>query len=85
MPQPVRPDGVTSFSRLQAAMDEGRTGKLVFFTFDLLFLNGESTTNLPLFERKARLQALFRLRCPAFDTASTSSGTARGFANTSAK
>jgi bifunctional non-homologous end joining protein LigD len=24
----VRPDGVTSFSRLQAAMDEGRTGKL---------------------------------------------------------
>ena len=26
----VRPDGVTAFSRLQAAMDDGRTGELVF-------------------------------------------------------
>jgi ATP-dependent DNA ligase len=34
---------VTAFSRLQAAMDDGRTGELVFFAFDLLFLNGEST------------------------------------------
>jgi ATP-dependent DNA ligase len=29
-------DGVPSFSRLQAAMDEGRTGELVFYAFDLL-------------------------------------------------
>lgn len=54
----IRPDGVTSFSRLQAAMDEGRTGDLVFFVFDLLFLNGEDTATLPLIERKARLGAL---------------------------
>lgn len=54
----VRPDGVTSFSRLQAAMDEGRTGDLVFFAFDLLFYNGESTAQLPLIERKTRLQTL---------------------------
>jgi bifunctional non-homologous end joining protein LigD len=33
-------DGVPVFSRLQAAMDEGRTDQLVFFAFDLLFLNG---------------------------------------------
>ena len=53
-------DGVPVFSRLQAAMDEGRTDQLVFFAFDLLFLNGESMAQLPLFERKERLQRLFR-------------------------
>ena len=47
--------GVPVFSRLQAAMDEGRTDQLVFFAFDLLFLNGESTTELPLVKRKERL------------------------------
>jgi ATP-dependent DNA ligase len=40
-------DGVPVFSRLQAAMDEGRTDQLVFFAFDLLFLNGQSTAQLP--------------------------------------
>jgi hypothetical protein len=53
-------DGVPVFSRLQAAMDEGRTDQLVFFAFDLLFLNGESTAQLPLIQRKERLQGLFR-------------------------
>ncbi len=51
-------DGVPVFSRLQAAMDEGRTNDLVFFAFDLLFLNGQSTAQLPLIERKERLQRL---------------------------
>jgi ATP-dependent DNA ligase len=41
-------------------MDEGRTDQLVFFAFDLLFLNGESTAQLPLIERKERLQRLFK-------------------------
>ena len=53
-------DGVPVFSRLQAAMDEGRTDQLVFFAFDLLFLNGVSTAQLPLIERKERLQRLFK-------------------------
>jgi bifunctional non-homologous end joining protein LigD len=52
-------DSVPVFSRLQAAMDEGRTEQLVFFAFDLLFLNGQSTASLPLIERKERLQRLF--------------------------
>ena len=30
-------DGVPTFSRLQAAMDDRRTADLVFFAFDLLF------------------------------------------------
>ena len=41
-------------------MDEGRTDQLVFFAFDLLYLNGESTAQLPLIERKERLQRLFK-------------------------
>jgi DNA ligase D-like protein (predicted ligase) len=55
----LRPDGVPAFSRLQAAMDEGRTDDLVFIVFDLLYLNGKSTAALPLIERKERLRALF--------------------------
>jgi hypothetical protein len=49
-------DGVPVFSRLQAAMDEGRTDQLVFFAFDLLFLDGRSTAQLPLIQRKERLR-----------------------------
>jgi ATP-dependent DNA ligase len=41
-------------------MDEGRTDQLVFFAFDLLFLNGTSTAQLPLIKRKERLQRLFK-------------------------
>jgi bifunctional non-homologous end joining protein LigD len=41
-------------------MDEGRTDQLVFFAFDLLFLNGQSTAQLPLIERKERLKRLFK-------------------------
>jgi bifunctional non-homologous end joining protein LigD len=52
--------GVPVFSRLQAAMDEGSTDQLVFFAFDLLYLNGESTAQLPLIQRKERLQRLFK-------------------------
>jgi bifunctional non-homologous end joining protein LigD len=57
-------DGVPVFSRLQAAMDEGRTDQLVFFAFDLLYLNGESAALLPLIERKERLHRLFRKEIP---------------------
>jgi DNA ligase D-like protein (predicted ligase) len=57
-------DGVSVFSRLQAAMDESRTDSLVFFAFDLLFLNGESLAQLPLIERKERLERLFSKQPP---------------------
>jgi ATP dependent DNA ligase domain len=55
----LRPDGVPAFSRLQAAMDEGRTDDLIFIAFDLLYLNGKSTAARPHIERKERLRALF--------------------------
>jgi bifunctional non-homologous end joining protein LigD len=54
----MRPDGVPAFSRLQAAMDEGRTDDLVFIVFDLLYLDGKSMAALPLIKRKERLRAL---------------------------
>ncbi len=47
-----------SFSALQAALSEGRSEKLVYFAFDLLFAGGEDLRDLPLSERKARLKAL---------------------------
>src|SRR5262249_22676901 len=54
------PDGVPTFGRMQAALDERRTGALMFMAFDLLFLDGEDTDRLPLVERKERLRSLFR-------------------------
>ncbi len=57
-------EGVPTFSRLQAAMDEGKTDQLVYFVFDLLHLDGESIAAMPLIERKARLQKLLAKHVP---------------------
>jgi ATP-dependent DNA ligase len=54
----VRPDGITSFSMIQAASDSGNAAALVFFLFDLLHLNGEDLCSRRLIERKERLAAL---------------------------
>ncbi|HUC63961.1 MAG TPA: hypothetical protein VMA53_00955 [Stellaceae bacterium] len=56
----VRPDGTTSFADLQAATDLRSTQHLVYFVFDLLFLNGADLMAVPLLERKERLQALLK-------------------------
>jgi len=53
----VLPDGKTAFNLIQNATDTGQ-GSLVFFLFDLLFLDGEDLIASPLVERKARLTAL---------------------------
>jgi bifunctional non-homologous end joining protein LigD len=52
------PNGVTSFSMIQAASDAGNAAGLVYFIFDLLHRDGEDIAALPLIERKARLAAL---------------------------
>jgi hypothetical protein len=49
---------ITSFSMIQAASDSGNAAALVFFLFDLLYLDGEDLCVRPLIERKARLAAL---------------------------
>src|SRR6202045_3903936 len=58
----VRPDGVTSFSMIQLASDSGNAAALVFFLFDLLYLDGEDLCARPLIQRKARLAALLSAR-----------------------
>jgi len=50
--------GAPSFAGLQAALSTRRTGGLVYFLFDVLFLAGEDLRPLPLSERKQRLHAL---------------------------
>ncbi|HUK09616.1 MAG TPA: DNA ligase D [Stellaceae bacterium] len=54
--------GIPDFGALQAALAEERTDALVFFAFDLLFLEGEDLRSLPLIERKRRLEALLAER-----------------------
>jgi len=53
----VLADGRTVFYLIQNATDTGE-GSLVFFLYDLLFLDGENLTALPLVDRKARLASL---------------------------
>ena len=54
----VFPDGITSFSMIQAASDAGNAAGLVFFIFDLLHLDGDDVGARPLIERKSRLAEL---------------------------
>jgi hypothetical protein len=44
----VGPDGITSFSRIQAAADAGNAAGVVFFLFDLLHLDDEDIAARPL-------------------------------------
>src|SRR5258708_7524983 len=54
-------EGKSSFQALQAALGEGSDpGKIVAYAFDLLHLDGQDLTRLPLTERKAKLQALLK-------------------------
>src|ERR1700745_830811 len=55
----VLSDGRTAFNLIQNARDNGE-GSLVFFLFDLLHLDGENLTALPLVDRKTRLATLLR-------------------------
>ena len=55
-------NGVPSFSALQAAIADNKTGELIFFAFDLLFAGGEDLRALPLRERKERLKCLLERR-----------------------
>ena len=47
--------GVPSFAGLQQALSDGKTGELIFFVFDLLFLEGVDLRAEPLSVRKERL------------------------------
>jgi bifunctional non-homologous end joining protein LigD len=50
--------GVSSFSLLQQALKDGDAGRMVFYVFDLLHLDGDDLRPLPLQARKAALAKL---------------------------
>ncbi len=50
--------GAPDFGALQAALSNDKSEDLIFFAFDLLFLDGEDLRPLPLSERKMRLKTL---------------------------
>jgi DNA ligase D-like protein (predicted ligase) len=54
----IGPDGITSFSMIQLASDSGNAAALVFYLFDLLYLDGQDFCPRPLIERKTRLVSL---------------------------
>jgi bifunctional non-homologous end joining protein LigD len=54
----LRPDGTTSFSDLQDAISAGRTDRLIYFAFDLLYRDGWDLTGATLENRKAALAEL---------------------------
>jgi bifunctional non-homologous end joining protein LigD len=51
-------NGVSTFSELQLALSEGRRERMIFYAFDLLYLDGEDLTPEPLIDRKERLRDL---------------------------
>jgi bifunctional non-homologous end joining protein LigD len=52
-------DGRASFSELQAELAKGRQDRLLFYAFDLLFLEGFDLRKSPQIERKRILKMLF--------------------------
>jgi bifunctional non-homologous end joining protein LigD len=48
----------SDFSALQADLAEGRTDRMLYYVFDLLFLDGRDLTAMPLVERKSLLSKL---------------------------
>ncbi|WP_274630317.1 DNA ligase D [Arvimicrobium flavum] len=50
--------GQSSFSALQQALSERRPDRMIFYAFDLLFLDGVDLREEPLAERKERLRLL---------------------------
>jgi bifunctional non-homologous end joining protein LigD len=51
-------DGLPDFAALQRALSDGKTEGLVYFVFDLLFLNGRDFRNEKLSRRKQALEQL---------------------------
>jgi bifunctional non-homologous end joining protein LigD len=52
--------GVSSFSMLQTDLKDDRGDRLVYWVFDLLYLDGRDLTREPLIERKAALERLLK-------------------------
>ncbi len=53
-------NGVSSFAMLQSDLKDRRGDRLVYWVFDLLYLDGRDLTREPLLERKAELRRLLK-------------------------
>lgn len=60
-------EGISDFQALQNAMKSGRSPRLTYFLFDLLYLAGYDLTDVPLIERKRLLNGLLAAVEPAGD------------------
>ena len=54
----VEENGVSTFSGLQEALKTERSDRMVYYAFDLLYLDGHDLTQAPLVERKTLLAGL---------------------------
>jgi bifunctional non-homologous end joining protein LigD len=52
------PEGVPDFAALHADLARGRTDRIKFYAFDLIYLDGRDLRKLPLIERKEKLRTL---------------------------
>ncbi len=57
-----REDGTTSFTELVADLKAGTSGRMVYYIFDLLYLDGLDLRGAPLIDRKAALAGLLKRR-----------------------
>jgi DNA ligase D-like protein (predicted ligase) len=75
----VGPEGITSFSIVQLASDSGNAAALVFFLFDLLYLDSADLRARPLIERKERLSTLLANAAPCLHYSDHVVGRGRAF------
>ena len=52
--------GVSTFSELQLALSDGNSERMIFYAFDLLWLDGEDIRREPLIDRKEKLRDLLQ-------------------------
>lgn len=57
-------NGLSDFGALAAALGEGKSQAVVYWIFDLLYIEGWDLRNAPLIERKRLLQALLEKAAP---------------------
>ena len=57
-------DGTTNFQLLQNSLNQSATANLVYFAFDLLYLDGYDLTSSPLLSRKELLEQLLETKTP---------------------
>ncbi|HET9211767.1 MAG TPA: DNA ligase D [Thermoanaerobaculia bacterium] len=75
----LEPDGTTSFQSLQNALAENRQDDLVYFAFDLLYLDGYDLRKSPLLARKQALDELLAGRAGAVRMGDHIEGDGEGF------